>query len=145
MSRALVVTGCSSGIGRACVTRLARAGLLGRGVSRDAAERGVLHVEARARGVLGALRLDLAPASVAASVVEPWQTRTAILDKTRRGLVYLVEHASLNAEIGSGSLSPAEVEAALRRWRAWHWVRAGAGALGFLAGLAGLGRGAARG
>ena len=55
-------------------------------------------------------------------------------------LIYFVEHASLNAAIESGSLSPVEVVSAREGWRAWHWARAGAGSLGFLLGLIGLGQ-----
>jgi hypothetical protein len=55
-------------------------------------------------------------------------------------LVYLVEHASLNAAIASRSLSPAEVASARESWRDWHWARVGAGVLGFMCALVGLGR-----
>ena len=60
-------------------------------------------------------------------------------------LIYLVEHVSLNADIGSGSLSPAELVSARESWRAWHWARVGAGVLGFLAGLVGLAQPASAG
>lgn len=53
-------------------------------------------------------------------------------------LIYFVEHASLNARIASGTLTPDEVASALESWRAWHWLRTAAGAAGFLTALAGL-------
>jgi hypothetical protein len=55
-------------------------------------------------------------------------------------LIYLLEHASLNAKLEAQALSPSEVEAALRSWRTWHWARVGAGVSSFLAGLLGLSR-----
>jgi hypothetical protein len=55
-------------------------------------------------------------------------------------LIYLVEHASLNARIESGTLAADEIVAARQSWRTWHWARTGAGVLGFLAALVGLGR-----
>jgi NAD(P)-dependent dehydrogenase (short-subunit alcohol dehydrogenase family) len=58
-----------------------------------------------------ALRLELAPASVAVSVIEPGQTQTAILDKTRRGLAALGERAS---EPAPRAGSTAGYEAAIR-------------------------------
>jgi hypothetical protein len=57
------------------------------------------------------------------------------------GAIYLVEHASLNAAIVSGTLSPGEIVSARSSWRAWHWARTAAGTLGFLAALLALPRG----
>ena len=56
-------------------------------------------------------------------------------------IIYLVEHASLNARLASGALAASEVEAALHSWRRWHWARVTAGAIGYLAALLGLARG----
>ena len=51
---------------------------------------------------------------------------------------YPLYFSSANAALAGASLLAGEIAAELDQWRTWHWVRTGAGVLGFLAALRGL-------